>query len=135
MLCLDNDVFRKYTNDPPEEAVVNYLASGHGEPWTLPSIVLFEWLQMYDSHDTIRKKRRQTDEIIDEVLGIDDNVAVEAANMGARLETAGTDLDLADLLAAATAREAGATFVTANVNDFDKTPIHQLMDIDVVSHS
>jgi hypothetical protein len=53
-------------------------------------------------------------------------VAVEAANMGARLETAGTDLDLADLLAAATAREAGATFVTANVNDFDKTPIHQL---------
>jgi len=62
-------------------------------------------------------------------------VAVEAANMRARLETAGTDLDLADLLAAATAREAGATFVTANVNDFDKTPIHQLMDIDVVSHS
>ena len=55
--------------------------------------------------------------------------------MRARLETAGTDLDLADLLAAATAREAGATFVTANVNDFDKTPIHQLMDIDVVSHS
>ncbi len=85
MLCLDNAVFRKYTNDPPEEPVVNYLARHHGEPWTLPSIVLVEWLQMYDSHDTIRTKRRQTDKMVDEVLGVDDAVAVEAANMRARL--------------------------------------------------
>jgi len=132
MLCLDNDVFRKYTNEPPDRNVVRYLVEHHEEPWGLPAIVLFEWLQLYDSHATIRTRRGQADELIDEVLTLDDDVAVEAANMRAQLATAETSLDLADLLAAATARQAGATFVTANKNDFDKTPIHQLMDVEVL---
>jgi predicted nucleic acid-binding protein len=41
-------------------------------------------------------------------------------------------LDLADLLHAATARVHDATFVTCDASDFDKTPIHQLMDIDII---
>lgn len=132
MLCLDNDVFRKYTNDPPDQNVVDHLARNHDEPWALPSIVLFEWLTLYDSHSTIRSKRRQADTVIDEVLALDGDVAEEAANMNARLDATGTNLDLADLLVAATARENGATLVTRNKNDFDKTPVHQLLDVDVV---
>jgi len=135
MLCLDNDVFRKYTNDPPDETVVNYLAKHHDEPWTLPGIVLFEWLQIYDSHNEIQNKQREADGMIEEVLALDEDVAVEAANLRARLDSANTGLELADLLAAATARDANATFVTANKRDFDKTPIHQLMDVDIVDTS
>lgn len=132
MLCLDNDVFRKFTTDPPDQNVVDYLAERHEEPWALPATVLFEWLQIYESHDTIRSKRSAVDKVIDEVLVIDDDVAVEAANMRARLAAGDTSLELADLLAAASAREAGATFATANKNDFDKRPIHELMDVDIV---
>jgi len=132
MLCLDNDVFRKYTSDPPDGNVVDYLVQRHDEPWALPAVVLFEWLQVYESHDTIRTKRSQVDDVVDEVLALDDDVAVEAANMRARLDAGHTSLDLADLLVAATAREAGATLVTANQNDFDKRPIHELIDVDIV---
>jgi predicted nucleic acid-binding protein len=39
---------------------------------------------------------------------------------------------LADLLHAATARANGATFVTCDASDFDKAPLHQLMDIDII---
>ncbi|QLH85110.1 type II toxin-antitoxin system VapC family toxin [Halosimplex pelagicum] len=130
MLCLDNDVFRKYTTDPPDGNVVDYLAEHHDDPWGLPAVVLFEWLQVYESHDTIRTKRSQVDSVVDEVLPLD--VAVEAANMRARLAATDTTLDLADLLIAATAREADATLVTANENDFDKPPIHELLDVDIV---
>jgi predicted nucleic acid-binding protein len=132
MLCLDNDVFRKYTNDPPDQSVVEYLAEHHDEPWALPAVVLFEWLQVYERHDTIRRKRSQVDAVVDEVLALDDDVAVEAANLRARLDAGDTSLDLADLLVAATAREAGATLATANENDFDKRPIHELLDVDIV---
>jgi predicted nucleic acid-binding protein len=135
MLCLDNDVFRRYTNEPPDRDVVNYLAAHHEEPWGLPAIVLFEWLQLYESHATIRTRRDQVDDVIDEVLALDDDVAVEAANMRARLSTAETSLDLADLLAAATARQADATFVTGNANDFDKTPVHDLIDVEILDPS
>jgi predicted nucleic acid-binding protein len=132
MLCLDNDVFRKFTTDPPDEAVVEYLAANHDEPWAVPAVVLFEWLQLYDSHAEIRAKRADVHRAVDEVLAFDEAVAVEAANLRARLATAETSLDLADLLVAATAREAGATLVTANSNDFDKKPVHELLDVDIV---
>lgn len=132
MLCLDNDVFRNYTNQPPDRDVVNYLAAHHEEPWGLPALVLFEWLQLYDSHATIRTKRDQAEELVDEVLALDADVAVEAANMRARLATVETSLDLADLLAAATARQADSTFVTANRNDFDKPPVHELLDVEIL---
>ncbi|MFB6151463.1 MAG: type II toxin-antitoxin system VapC family toxin [Haloarculaceae archaeon] len=62
------------------------------------------------------------------------DVAAEAANLCARLETTDTSLDLADLLIAATAREHGATLATANENEFDKGPIHDLMDVDIVTN-
>jgi len=132
MLCLDNDVFRKYTTDPPDQDVVDYLVHRRDETWALPAVVLFEWLQVYESHDTIRTRRSQVDSVIDEVLALDDEVAVEAANMRARLAATDTTLDLADLLIAATARNANATLVTANENDFDKRAIHELMDVDIV---
>lgn len=55
--------------------------------------------------------------------------------MNARLASAGTNLDLADLLIAATARERNATLATANKRDVDKVPIHRLMDVDIIETS
>jgi len=40
--------------------------------------------------------------------------------------------DCADLLNLATAHTAGGTFLTRNKDDFDKEPLHELADVDVV---
>lgn len=132
MICLDNDVLRKFADPNPDPNVVTYLSQHRGDIWILPSLVLFEYLQLYSSHSRIRTERSQIEHVVDEVAPLDGDVAAQAAKMNARLASAGTSLDLADLLIAATAREDNATLATANKHDFDKPPIHQLMDIDIV---
>lgn len=132
MICLDNDVLRKFADPDPDPAVVEYLTDHRADTWILPSIVLFEYLQLYSDHSRIRKERRQIERVVDAIAPLDADVATQAANMNARLAAAGTSLDFADLLVAATARERNATLATANKRDFDKTPIHQLMDVDIV---
>jgi tRNA(fMet)-specific endonuclease VapC len=91
-----------------------------------------EYLQRYSKHAAIRKERKNAEESVDGVLPVDAAVAEEAANIRARLASSGTTLDVPDLLIAAVAREHGCTLVTRNKNDFDKTPIHELMEIDII---
>jgi predicted nucleic acid-binding protein len=66
------------------------------------------------------------------IADLNTDVAMEAATLRAGLTTADTSLDLADVLIAATAREYGATLATTNENDFDKRPIHELVDVYIV---
>jgi predicted nucleic acid-binding protein len=132
MICLDNDIFSRYASERAYPSVDRYLADHAEEPWILPSIVLFEYLKRYDSHNTIERQRRNAEQSVDAVAELNADITMEAANLRARLATADTALDLADLLIAATAREHGATLATANKNDFDKQAIHELLDIDVI---
>jgi predicted nucleic acid-binding protein len=132
MICLDDDVFRKYASESSHPEVTRYLAAHRNEQWLLPSIVLFEFLQHYSTHSTIRSSRTAAEENVDGILPLDGDVAEEAANIQARLATAGTSLDLADLLIAGTAREHGCTLATGNKQDFDKPPVHELLDVDIV---
>ena len=69
------------------------------------------------------------------MISFDGDTAAEAASMETSLEAAGVSLNDVDLLIAATARQHQATFVTADRNDFDKTPLHELIDIDIVDPS
>jgi predicted nucleic acid-binding protein len=48
------------------------------------------------------------------------------------LTSAGTSLDVPDLLIAAAAREHGCTLATRNKNEFDKQPIHELLSVDII---
>lgn len=132
MICLDNDVFSRYASKESYPAVSDYLASHSTEPWLLPAVVLFEYLQQYSAHDAIRTERQNAEHSVDGIIPIDGNVAEEAANIRARLSSAGTSLDVPDLLVAAGAREHGCTLATRNKNDFDKSPIHELMDVDII---
>jgi predicted nucleic acid-binding protein len=135
MLCLDNDVLRKYARPEPDENVVSYLAGHSSEPWIVPSVVLFEYLQHFEAQHRISNERQQIETTFDAVAPMNAAVAEEAANLRARLAEAGTSLDVPDLLVAATARTEGATLATANKNDFDKTPIHELLTVDIVPTS
>lgn len=133
MICLDNDVFSRYASERSYPAVERFLADHAGHTWILPAMVLFEYLKRYDSHSEIQTHRLNAEQSVDTIADLNTDVAMEAANLQARLATADTSLDLADLLIAATARELGATLVTANANDFDKQPIHELLDVDIVT--
>jgi tRNA(fMet)-specific endonuclease VapC len=132
MICLDNDVFSRYASEKSYPTVEQYLADHSGDAWILPSLVLFEYLKRYESHSTIRTHRTNAEQSVDGIADVDADVAMEAANLRGRLATTETSLDLADLLIAATARVHGATVATANKNDFDKQPIHELLDVDIV---
>lgn len=132
MICLDNDVFSRFASPQSYPAVSEYLASHRSEPWLLPTVVLFEYLQRYDDHDTIRKQRRQAEAAVDGLAPIDGDVATQAANIRARLAASGTSLDVPDLLIAAAARERDCTLATCNRNDFDSSPVHELLDLDIV---
>ena len=132
MICLDNDIFSRYASEQSYPAVDRYLTDHAEEAWILPSMVLFEYLKRYESHNTIQVHRQNAERSVDAVADLNADIATEAANLQARLATTNTSLDLADLLIAATAREYGATLTTANRNDFDKQPLHELIDIDIV---
>lgn len=132
MICLDNDVFSRYASKKSYPAVSDYLGSHSTEPWLLPSVVLFEYLQRYSAHSTIQTERRTAEDAVDGIIPVDADVATQAANLRARLASAGTSLAVPDLLIAAAAREHGCTLATRNKNDFDKQPIHELLTVDIV---
>ncbi|WP_159900230.1 type II toxin-antitoxin system VapC family toxin [Salinirussus salinus] len=132
MICLDNDVFSRYASQESYPAVSDYLAAHSTEPWLLPSIVLFEYLQRYSAHNTIQTERRTVEDAIDGIIPVDADVATQAANLRTRLASAGTSLAVPDLLIAAAAREHGCTLATRNKTDFDKQPIHELLSVDIV---
>lgn len=132
MICLDNDVFSRYASQQSYPTVEQYLSNHTRETWLLPSLVLFEYLKRYESHNRIKTERANAERSVHAVVDVNADVAVQAANLRARLATTDTSLDLADLLIAATAREHGATLATRNKNDFDKSPIRELMDVDIV---
>jgi predicted nucleic acid-binding protein len=72
-------------------------------------------------------------EVVDAITPIDSGTSLEAATIESLLADAGTSLDTGDLLVAATARQHDGTLAAANENDFDKAPIHQLIDVDIVA--
>jgi predicted nucleic acid-binding protein len=132
MICLDNDVLRKYARPSPDQQVVQHLSNHQKEPWTIPAIVLFEHLHGYSSQNRLQTQRQRLERTMDAVLPLDADVAQEAAEMAILLSNSNTSLSIPDLLVAATARSHTCTLKTANKNDFDETPIHQLMAVDIV---
>jgi len=135
MILLDNNIIRKYARPDPDKAVLTYLSEHRTEPWGLSALVLFEFLSYYDTQSKQRTRRSQLTQAVDTVVSFDGDTAAEAASMETSLEAAGVSLDDVDLLIAATARQHQATLVTADKNDFDKTPVHELIDIDIVDAS
>lgn len=132
MLCLDNSVVAKFARQDPDANVVSYLKRNASEPWAIPATVTFEYLRYYSSQSAVHQHQHALNKRIQRILPLNEDVAVEAVLLEHSLTQHDVRLDVADLLHAATAREGGATFVTCDAADFDKAPIHQLMDIDII---
>jgi predicted nucleic acid-binding protein len=135
MICLDNDVFRKYARPSPDQQVVQHLGNHQNEPWVIPAIVLFEHLNGYSSRKRLQTQRQRLEQTMDAILPLDADVAQEAAELNILLANSNSSLAVPDLLVAATARAHNCTLKTANRNDFDEPPMHQLMAVDIVPTS
>lgn len=132
MLYLDNDVLAKFARPNPNPAVVQYLKERHSEPWAISALVAYEFVSFYPQSQRQERLRQLEHEILNEITPIDTQTSLEAANIRTLLEGAGTSLKTGDLLVAATARLHNGTLATANTNDFDKEPIHELLNLEIV---
>jgi len=132
MIVLDNDILVKFGGADYDEEVVSHLQRYSHEEWTVPSIVAFEFYKSCDSRAEIRRARQRLTSAIDRIVDFTHDTAVEAAYLDELLSAQGVSLAPADLLNFATAYEAGGTFVTHNKNDFDRAPLREMAEVDVV---
>jgi tRNA(fMet)-specific endonuclease VapC len=132
MIALDRDILVRVSGSNPDQQLLSHLQQYSHDEWTIPAVVAWESYKAASGRSQMLRTQRVLDETFDRILNLTDNVALEAAYLGDKLAEQGVSLGAADLLNLATAHEAGATFVTHNSDDFDKSPIHQLVDLDVV---
>ena len=113
MLVLDNNLLSDYLAG--EDAARRFLVRYEQEAWGVPSIVLYEaymgCIHGYIDGSPERVKRAVTSSM--EVLEITEQTASKAATLQAELRDRGVPADHPDALIAASAREHGAAFATA----------------------
>ncbi len=113
MLVLDTNVVSDYVNGVPEARA--FLEQYEDEVWAVPTIVLYEAL-MGAVYGYIQASPRAVHQGITasmEVLNATANTAVEGQALQEELLERGAPVDQLDALIAASAREHGATFATA----------------------
>lgn len=132
MLCLDNSVLRKYSQPSPDSAVVAFLKERKSRDWVVPSLVAFEFYRPVGSPQELLRIQQGLHRIVDDILPVDEDAVTEAIDIENSLAKADTSLDVVDLLHVATSEAAGATFVTTDAGDFDKVPIRELLDVEVI---
>jgi predicted nucleic acid-binding protein len=130
MIVLDRDVLVGLGNG--DSAVIDCLQEYRSAEWTLPSIVAWESYRAEPSRSEMLREQNDLRSNFDRILDFDDDAALEAAYLDEKLRNQDVSLDVADLLNVAIAHDEGATFLTRNENDFDRAPVHQLVDIDIV---
>jgi len=132
MIVLDRDILARITGRDPDQVIFTHLQQYSREEWTIPAVVAWEAYKAASGRSQMLRTQRVLKETLDRTLDLTDDIALEAAYLDEKLGDQDVSLDTADLFNLATAHEAGATFVTHNRNDFDKSPIHELTDIDIV---
>lgn len=113
MLALDNNLLSDYLAG--EDAAREFLLQYEREAWAVPSIVLYE-AYMGCIHGYIDGSPETVEQAVTssmEVLDVTEQTASEAATLQVELQNRGVPADHPDALIAASAREHGATFATA----------------------
>ncbi|WP_276298854.1 type II toxin-antitoxin system VapC family toxin [Halorussus lipolyticus] len=132
MIVLDNDILVRLGQADPDPVVVEHLQQYSTDEWTIPAIVAFEFYKSCENRTEMEQARNHLSSHLDRIVDFTSRTALEAAYLDERLREDGVSLDPADLLNVATAHAEGGTFVTHNKHDFDKPPLRELVDVDVV---
>lgn len=128
MLCLDNNLLSDYL-DGSEDAR-RFLREREDEPWAVSNVVLYEALMGslhgYIGGDVPTVRHAITASM--DVLDVTEQTAVEAADLQEQLLARGVPADHPDALIAASAREHGATFATAEKH-FWNDEVRDVLDV------
>jgi len=130
MIVLDRDVLVKLRNS--DEAVIQHLQQYSTKEWTIPAHVAWESFQHHSSRPDMLREYHHLHSTFDRILSFTADTALEAAYLDEKLQEQGVELDAVDLLNLATAHEGGGTFVTHNSQDFDRPPLRDIADVDVL---
>ncbi|CAM3874212.1 PIN domain-containing protein [Deinococcus frigens] len=128
MLALDTNILIVLQKLEPQ-AVLHYQSALTDDVVTVPAVVRYEARRSLLSLEYSRRLAR-LDMLLSghSILDFDREAADIAALLHHQLRGAGSLLDDADLLIAATALRHGATLVTRNTNHFQRIPGLQLAD-------
>ena len=130
MIVLDRDVVVKLVES--DQTVVQHLQQYSSEEWTIPALVAWESYKAQDSRTGMQRTRTLLRSNFDRIIDFSDDTALEAAYLDEKLRSQGVTLPTVDLLHLAAAHAEGGTFVTHDRNDFDKPPLHDLVNVDAI---
>jgi len=130
MIALDRDVLVKLVES--DQTVTQHLQQYSGKEWTIPALVAWESYKAQDSRTDMQRTQTLLRSNFDRIIDFSDDTALEAAYLDEKLRSQGVNLPTVDLLHLATAHAEGGTFVTRNKNDFDKPPLHDLVNVDII---
>ena len=130
MIVPDRDVVAKLVES--DQTVVQHLQQYSSEEWTTPALVARESYKAQDSRTGVQRTRTVLRSNFDRIIDFSDDTALEAAYLDEKLRSQGVTLPTVDLLYLAAAHAEGGTFVTHDKNDFDKPPLHDLVNVDVI---
>ncbi|MFC6756701.1 MULTISPECIES: PIN domain-containing protein [Haloarcula] len=128
MLVLDNNLLSDYLDG--KESAQAFLRGHESEPWAVSGIVLYE-AYMGSVHGYIDGDVETIREAVTtsmDVLAITDRTAQEAAHVQEQLLERGVPADHPDTLIAASAREHGGTFATAEKHFWEER-VQEVLDI------
>ena len=130
MIVLGRDVVAKLVES--DQTVVQHLQQYSSEEWTIPALVAWESYKAQDSRTGMQRTRTLLRSNFDRIIDFSDDTALEAAYLDEKLRSQGVTLPTVDLLHLAAAHAEGGTFVTHDRNDFDKPPLHDLVNVDII---
>lgn len=128
MLVFDNNLFSDYLDG--KDAARQFLRQYEQTAWAVPSIVLYE-AYMGCVHGYIEKSPQELRQAVltsMDVLDITEQTANEAVSLQEELMSRGVPTDHPDALIAASAREHGGTFATAEKH-FWKDEIQSVLSV------
>jgi tRNA(fMet)-specific endonuclease VapC len=130
MLVLDNNLLSDYLDG--KTAAREFLRQYEQDVWATPSIVLYEAYMgcVHGYIDGSPERIRQAVAASMDVLDVTDRTASEAASLQEQLQGRGVPADHPDALIAASAREHGATFATAEKH-FWQTEVRDVLSVAV----
>jgi predicted nucleic acid-binding protein len=133
MLLLDTNVLAKWGNPTETQNVVPYLQKHSNEAFVTSSLVMFEFFRPAKRRNNRQQVRTWLGRVLDSIEPFTEDAGITSAEVEATLQQQNHTLQMRDLLIASHARDVGATFVTFDKGDFQKKPVQQLLDVDVIT--
>jgi len=133
MRLLDTSVLAKWGHPTENDAVVPYLQAHADEQFVASSLVLSKFFRPAKRRSNSHEVHAWLGTVLDGIEPFTQSASLTAATIEAKLQAQETALSMRDLLIASHNRDLDATFVTMDKGDFQREPVQQLVNVDVIT--